>query len=71
MSTRWDDYNNITLISNNKENIYTFPKIIKYNSELRKIKNKIIFNNIELRFLDSYKFISRLLSQFGEYYLKN
>lgn len=41
-----------------RKNMYHFFRTIKYDYGLRNNKDKIIFNNIELRFLDSYNFRS-------------
>ena len=58
-----EDYNNIKLIPNNEEKYISFSKIIKYDSGIRNTKGEIINYNIELRFLDSYKFLSSSLSE--------
>jgi len=61
-----DDYDDIKLIPNNEERYISFSKVLKYDSGLRKSNGQIIYNNIELRFLDSYKFLSSSLSELAK-----
>ena len=57
-----EDYDNIKLIPNNEEKYISFSKIVKYDSGLKNSKGETVHYNIELRFLDSYKFLSSSLS---------
>ena len=57
-----DDYDDIKLIPNNEEKYISFSKVIKYDSGLKNTKGEIIYNNIELRFLDSYKLLPSSLN---------
>jgi hypothetical protein len=61
-----EDYENIKLIPNNEEKYISFSKIIKYDSGFTNAKNEIINYNIELRFLDSYKFLPSSLSELAK-----
>lgn len=55
-----NDENSIKLIASNKENYILFSKMIKYTN------NENIKKNIELRFLDSYRFQPSSLSELAK-----
>jgi len=65
-----DDYDDIKLIPNNEEKYISFSKILKYDSGLKNNESEIIYKNIELRFLDSYKFLSSSLSELAKKFEK-
>ena len=61
-----DDYNDITLIPNNEEKYISFSKVVKYDGGFRNPKNEVICSKIELRFLDSYKFLPSSLCELAK-----
>ncbi|VVC33624.1 Ribonuclease H-like domain [Cinara cedri] len=52
----------IKVISNSEENYITFSKVLRY-EKLDPVTNKTVFEKIELRFLDSFKFLSSSLDK--------
>ena len=44
----------------------SFSKVVKYDGGHRNLKNEIVYSKIELRFLDSYKFLPSSLSELAK-----
>ena len=61
-----EDNEDTKLIRNTEEKYISFSKILKYNSGEVDNKGLPIINKIELRFIDSFKFLSSLLEKLSK-----
>ena len=59
------DSNDIKLIPK-EEKYISFSKVLRYDSGQKGQNGKTIYNNVELRFLDSYKFLPSSLNSFAK-----